>query len=209
MTKDQGRRLKVGVLGCGPIAQVAHFESATKGRNTDLYAICDVAADLLERMAWTHAPEKTFGNYDEMLADPNLDAVVIATSDAFHVPAAISALKAGKHVLCEKPLGIAVGEVEELKKAVEASGRVLQVGHMKRFDPGLQSAKEFVDDGIGQLPAIKAWYCDSTHRYAITDAVQPLIVKSASAKRPETNPKSDLRRYFMLAHGSHLLDTAR
>ena len=76
MTKDQGRRLKVGVLGCGPIAQAAHFESATKGRNTDLYAICDVAADLLERMAWTHVPEKTFDNYDEMLADPTLaDAI--------------------------------------------------------------------------------------------------------------------------------------
>lgn len=209
MTKDQGRRLKVGVLGCGPIAQAAHFESATKGRNTDLYAICDVAADLLERMAWTHAPQKTFGDYDDMLSDPELDAVIIATSDAFHVAAAIAALKAGKHVLCEKPLGVSIEEVEELKTAVEASGKRLQVGHMKRFDPGLQSAKAFIDDGIGQLLALKAWYCDSTHRYAMTDAVQPLIVKSAFAKKPETNPKADLRRYFMLAHGSHLLDTAR
>src|SRR3954463_3350689 len=147
MTKDPGKRLKVGVLGCGPIAQAAHFESATKGRNTDLYAICDVATDLLERMAWTHAPEKTFGDYDAMLADPALDAVVIATADAFHVPAAMAALKAGKHVLCEKPLGLAVEEVEALKQTVAASGRLLQVGHMKRFDPGLQSAKEFVNDG--------------------------------------------------------------
>jgi predicted dehydrogenase len=209
MAKDPGRRLKVGVLGCGPIAQAAHFESATKGRNTDLYAICDVAADLLERMAWTHAPEKTFGNYDEMLADPALDAVVIATADAFHVPAALAALKAGKHVLCEKPLGVTVEEVEGLKQAVAASGRLLQVGHMKRFDPGLQSARAFIDDGIGQLLALKAWYCDSTHRYPMTDAVQPLLVKSARARKPATNPKADLRRYFMLAHGCHLLDTAR
>jgi predicted dehydrogenase len=209
MAKDPGKRLKVGVLGCGPIAQAAHFESATKGRNTDLYAICDVAADLLERMAWTHAPEKTFADYDAMLADPALDAVVIATADAFHVPAAIAALKAGKHVLCEKPLGLAVEEVEALKQTVAASGRLLQVGHMKRFDPGLQSAKAFIDDGIGQLLALKAWYCDSTHRYPMTDAVQPLMVKSALARKPATNPKADLRRYFMLAHGCHLLDTAR
>jgi predicted dehydrogenase len=209
MAKDLGRRLKVGVLGCGQIAQAAHFESATKGRNTDLYAICDVAADLLQRMAATHAPEKTFGNYDEMLADPELDAVVIATADAFHVPASIAALKAGKHVLCEKPLGLAVEEVEALKQAVTASGRKLQVGHMKRFDPGLQSAKAFIDDGIGQLLALKAWYCDSTHRYAMTDAVQPLVVKSAQARKPTSNPKADLRRYYMLAHGCHLIDTAR
>jgi len=209
MAKDPGKRLKVGVLGCGPIAQAAHFESATKGRNTDLYAICDVAADLLERMAWTHAPEKTFTDYDAMLADPALDAVVIATADAFHVPAAIAALKAGKHVLCEKPLGLAVEEVEALKPAVAASGRLLQVGHMKRFDPGLQAARAFIDDGIGQLLALKAWYCDSTHRYPMTDAVQPLMVKSAQARKPASNPKADLRRYFMLAHGCHLLDTAR
>ena len=51
MIKKRERRLRVGVLGCGPIAQFAHFESCQKARNADLYAICDVAADLVERMA--------------------------------------------------------------------------------------------------------------------------------------------------------------
>src|SRR3954466_6889110 len=118
MPDKETQRLRIGVLGCGPIAQAAHFESCTKARNADLYAICDVAADLLERMAWTHAPEKTFGDYDAMLADPALGAVIIATADAFHVPAARAALKAGKHVLCEKPIGVAIEEVEDLKQAV-------------------------------------------------------------------------------------------
>ena len=208
MTKD-GRRLKVGILGCGPIAQAAHFESATKARNAELYAICDFADDLRERMAATHAPSKSFRDYDEMLADPELEAVVIATADAYHVEAAARALNAGKHVLCEKPLGVAIEEVEELKAVVAASGRTLQVGHMKRFDAGLQSAKSFIDGEMGELLALKAWYCDSTHRYAMTDAVQPLLVKSANARKPAINPKADLERYFMLAHGCHLLDTAR
>lgn len=206
---DETRQLRVGILGCGPISQAAHFESATKAKNAELYAICDVADDLRERMAMTHAPRKAFRDYDDMLADPELDAVIIATSDAFHVPAAISALKAGKHVLCEKPLGISVEEVEQLKSVVQQSGLVLQVGHMKRFDAGLQSAKTFIDSEMGEMLALKAWYCDSTHRYAVTDAVQPLMVKSANARKPAGNPKADLRKYFMLAHGSHLLDTAR
>jgi predicted dehydrogenase len=205
----QGRRLRVGILGCGPIAQAAHFESATKARNAELYAICDVADDLRERMAATHGPRKSFSDYDAMLADASVDAIIIATSDAFHVEAAKRALSAGKHVLCEKPLGIAVEEAEELKKAVNSSGKVLQVGHMKRFDAGLQSAKAFIASGMGELLALKAWYCDSTHRYAMTDAVQPLMVKSASSRKPAQDPKSDLERYFMLAHGCHLLDTAR
>jgi predicted dehydrogenase len=208
MFKDESR-LKVGILGCGPIAQAAHFESAVKARNAELYAICDVAEDLLHRMACTYHPQKTFSNYDEMLADPAVDAVIVATSDAFHVPSAMAALKAGKHVLCEKPVGVSVDEVESLKQEVKRSGRLFQVGHMKRFDAGLQSAKAFIDCEMGETLAMKAWYCDSTHRYQVTDAAQPFMVRSANAKRPTGDPKSDLGRYYMLAHGSHLLDTAR
>jgi predicted dehydrogenase len=206
---DSNRMLKVGILGCGPISQAAHFESAVKARNVELYAICDVADDLRDRMAATYAPTKAFNDYEKMLADPDLEAVIIATSDAFHVSASIAALKAGKHVLCEKPIGISVEEVEELKGAVDRSGKILQVGHMKRFDAGLQSAKAFIDAEMGEMLALKAWYCDSTHRYQVTDAVQPKMIKSAGAKKPAGDPKADLERYFMLAHGSHLLDTAR
>ena len=104
------RLLRVGVLGCGPIAQAAHFEACTKAGNAEFYAICDVASDLRDRMAATHAPTCSFNDYDAMLADPDLEAVVIATSDAFHVPAALRALQAGKHVLCEKPLATSIEE---------------------------------------------------------------------------------------------------
>jgi predicted dehydrogenase len=205
----EDKRLRVGVLGAGQIAQAAHFESCTKARNADLYAICDVADDLRARMAITHGAEKQFSDYDTMLADPDLDAVIIATSDAFHVPAAMRALEAGKHVLCEKPLGLTVEEVEALANKVKSTGKVLQVGHMKRFDPGLQAAKHFIKTEMGDLVALKAWYCDSTHRYAMTDAVQPLVVTSKQARKPTQNPKANLRTYFMLAHGCHLIDTAR
>ncbi|MBN8998790.1 MAG: Gfo/Idh/MocA family oxidoreductase [Rhizobiales bacterium] len=208
MNKDD-RTLRVGVLGAGQIAQAAHFESCTKARNARLAAICDVAEDLRERMAITHGADRTYADYDAMLADPDIDAVIIATADAFHVPATLRALQAGKHVLCEKPIGISIEEVETLRDAVRTSGRRLQVGHMKRFDPGIQSARRFITEEMGDLVALKAWYCDSTHRYAMTDAVQPLVVTSAGARKPSANPKADLRRYYMLAHGCHLLDTAR
>jgi predicted dehydrogenase len=209
MARKEDRLLRVGVLGAGQIAQAAHFESCTKARNAELFAICDVAEDLRDRMAITHGARKTFADYDKMLADPEVDAIIIATSDAFHVPASLRALSAGKHVLCEKPLGLTVEEVEELGRAVKASGKILQVGHMKRFDPGLEAAKHFITREMGDLVALKAWYCDSTHRYAMTEAVQPLVVASRNAKKPAQNPKADLRRYYMLAHGCHLIDTAR
>ena len=209
MPKKEERRLRIGVLGAGQIAQAAHFESCTKARNADLAAICDIADDLRDRMAVTHGAAKTYADYDSMLADPDIDGVIIATADAFHVPASVRALEAGKHVLCEKPVSVSVEEAEALKREVDRSNRVFQVGHMKRFDAGLQAAKAFIESEMGDLVAFKAWYCDSTHRYPMTDAVQPLIVASAKAKRPSENPKADLRRYYMLAHGCHLLDTAR
>ena len=143
--------LNVGVLGCGQIAQAAHFESCTKARNARLYAICDVADDLRERMAWTHAPDKTFADYDEMLADPDLDAVIIATSDEYHVRASMTALEAGKHVLCEKPVATGLAEAEALAATVRATGMVFQIGHMKPFSqyryhaaPELAHAKKHV-----------------------------------------------------------------
>jgi predicted dehydrogenase len=208
MSKDK-RPLKVGILGCGPIAQAAHFESAVKAHNIELHAICDIADDLRNRMAATYAPNKSYKTYDEMLADQEIEAVIVAVSDAMHVSAATKALRAGKHVLCEKPVGMSIEEVEGLKQTVQETGLKLQVGHMKRFDAGLQSAKEFISAEMGTMLALKAWYCDSTHRYAMTDAVQPTIVRSSHALKPSENPKANLERYFMLAHGCHLFDTAR
>lgn len=203
------RLLRVGVLGAGPIAQAAHFESCLKARNAELYAICDVAEDLLARMAASFRPRRTFTEYAAMLADPDLEAVIVATSDAFHVEASVAALEAGKHVLCEKPMAMSVESAEALRQAVARSGRVFHVGHMKRYDGGIAAGRDFIAREMGEMLALKAWYCDSTHRYAMTDAVQPLMVKSALARRPVEDPRADLRRYFMLAHGSHLVDLAR
>lgn len=201
--------LRIGVLGCGPIAQLAHLESVQKGRNVTLTAVCDRDKDLAERFGHHYDAERIHTDYDEMLSDDTVDAVIIATADAFHVPAARRALAAGKHVFCEKPIGVSVEEVEELRHDVEESGLVLQVGHMLRFDPGIQSAHDFVTDEMGEMLALKAWYCDSTHRYTMTDAVQPVTRSGAGALRPDGDPKADRHRYNLLAHGSHLVDLVR
>ncbi len=208
MNKEE-KLLKVGVLGCGPISQAAHFEACRKSRNAELYAICDVADDLLQKMSIVHNVQHTYNDYDKMLADPQVEAVIIGIADQFHVPAAIKAIEAGKHVLIEKPLGVTIEECEQLKEKVKASGLILQVGNMKRFDPGIAYAHKFIKEEMGQMLALKAWYCDNTYRYTMTNNVMPILEQSAKAKKPEGNPKQDKERYFMLTHGSHLADTAR
>ena len=207
--KKESRLLRVGVLGAGLISQSAHFDSCRKARNAELYAICDIAEDLVTRMAATHQPQVTYLDYDAMLADAQVEAVIIGTADQFHLPLARKALMAGKHVLVEKPLGVNIEECEALRDQIRGTGLVLQVANNKRFDPGIAFAHRFVKEKIGQLVAMKAWYYDSVYRYTMTDNLQPIIMTSALAKRPEGNPKVDKKRYFMLGHGSHLVDTAR
>ncbi len=208
--KKEAQLLKIGVLGCGPIAQAAHLEACRKARNAELYAICDIADDLVARMAAIHQPRITYTNYDEMLADPELDAVIVATADYFHVSLCRKALAAGKHVLVEKPLGVTIEESEQLAKEVAQSKLVLQVGNMKRFDPGIAFARKFIHEEMGGLLALKAWYGDTVYRYEMTDNLQPLIAVSQQRKQvPGGNPKADKRRYYLMTHGSHLVNTAR
>jgi predicted dehydrogenase len=202
-------KIRIGVLGCGPISQAAHIESCRKGKNVKLYALCDAAEDLLFRVSEIHKPEFSYNNYDEMLENDQIDAVIIGISDHVHVNAAIKALQAGKHVLVEKPLGVSIEECLDLEKAVKESGLVLQVGNMKRFDEGISTAKDFVENEMGEILALKAWYGDNFQRYAVTDNVMPIIESSEHSIKPLHDIKANKKQYYMLAHGSHLVDTAR
>src|ERR1700676_1870465 len=140
------RLLRIGVLGCGPIAQFAHFDACRKARNAELYAICDLAEDLLASMSAMHQSRVSYGSFDQMLADPQVEAVIVATADQYHVPLCRKAIAAGKHVLVEKPLGVSVEECEELQGLARAAGLIVQVGHNRRFDPGIAFAREFLHE---------------------------------------------------------------
>lgn len=207
--KKENHLLRVGVLGCGIICQAGHLEACSKAKNVQLEAICDVADDLREKMKHMYEPRKSYANYEDMLSDPDIDAVIIGIGDQFHVACAKQALNAGKHVLLEKPMGVTIAECEELEQIVEESGKLLQVGNMKRFDGGIQYAKEFVDTKIGEVTTFKGWYCDSIGRYVLTDNTMPILYQSEQMRKPAGNPKEHLEHYYLLGHGSHLVDTAR
>lgn len=207
--KKDSRQLRLGILGCGPISQIAHFDAAKKARNIELTAICDLAGDLRDRMAALHQPRLVFGDFAEMLACPDVDAVLIGVADQFHVPLASQAIAAGKPVLVEKPLGVSIEECEQLSRQVAESKLTFQIGNNRRFDPGIAFAHRFVREELGRMIAFKAWYWDSIYRYTMTDNLQPVPTTSAEARRPEGNPKADKRRYYILTHASHLVDTAR
>ena len=112
--KKEDRCLNVGVLGCGIINQAAHLIGCSKARNIHLQAVCDVAEDLLQKMAAIYEPDSIYTDYEKMLEDPEVEAVIIGVGDQFHVPCAKLAAEAGKHIFLEKPMGVSVEECEEL-----------------------------------------------------------------------------------------------
>ena len=168
MMKDH-RRLRLGLLGCGPISQAAHLDAIRKARNADLYAICDIARDLTDRLAAICHPQAVYNDFAAMLADPRVEAVVIAVADQFHVRLCRQALAAGKPVLVEKPLGTTVEECEDLRDLVAQTGLVFQVGNNRRFEPGMTEARRFLREEAGELLTLDAWYYDSVYRYTMQD----------------------------------------
>ncbi len=124
-----------------------------------------------------------------MLDDPRVEAVIIAIADQFHVPAALKAIAAGKHVLVEKPLGTAVEPCRELRDRAAAANLIVQVGNNRRFDPGIAFAHDFITKEMGQRIAFKSWYYDSVYRYTMTDNLQPIPLTSAQARRRKAIPR--------------------
>src|SRR5437764_444349 len=122
--------LRIGLLGCGTISQFAHLPALMRARWIELAAICEAAPDLLRTMGLRAGVTSLFTDYGEFLKKGDLEAVLIAVPDEFHLPLARQALETGKHVLVEKPLGVNSEECVELLEVVRRSGKKLQVGCM-------------------------------------------------------------------------------
>jgi xylose dehydrogenase (NAD/NADP) len=110
-----------------------------------------------EAYAREHSIERAFGSYEDLLADPEVEAVYISLPNSLHVEWSIRALEAGKHVLCEKPLTRRPEEVERAFDAADRAGRLLMEAFMYRHHPQTKRVKQLVDEGaIGELRAMRA-----------------------------------------------------
>jgi predicted dehydrogenase len=136
-------RLRVGVVGCGVIAQVMHLVHINELDDTyQLAALCDLSEPVLEACARRFGPAPVFTNYEELLAE-DLDAVLVLTAGS-HAPIAVAAANAGHHVFVEKPMCYSVDEGREMMEAARSAGVVLMVGTHKRYDPAYERLLEFL-----------------------------------------------------------------
>ncbi len=150
-------KVKIGVIGAGSISEM-HFESYKNNKKVEIYAVCDLNEQRAKEKAEKYSAQKYYKNYQDLLADSEIDAVSICTWNNSHAEISIAALRAGKHVLVEKPLCKTVEEAYEIEKAVkESNGQVLQVGFVRRFGTNTQVLKSFIDSGdLGEIYYAKA-----------------------------------------------------
>ena len=147
--------VSVGVVGLG-------YWGPNLARNFDrlpgaeLRWICDASEEARAKVAPQFPDARASGDLDELLADPELDAVVLATSVPTHADLAVRVLAAGKHCFVEKPLAQSVAEAERVVEAAAESGRVLMVGHLLEYHPGVHKLKEIA--GAGELGDIHYIY---------------------------------------------------
>ena len=202
--------VRLGVIGCGRIAQVAHFPALEKADGIEPVVVCDQSEEVARAVAERYGIGSYVVDTAAVFENPQVEAVLIAVPDRFHRELAEAALRAGKHVLIEKPLASSVQEARELVELQAETGLVVQVGAMKRYDPGLSFARDFVTSGrLGDARSFNLWYRIGTIRPGVEATLFPRTFVDARVRQVEAGFKADRARYLLATHGAHFFDTVR
>ena len=174
------RKLKIGLLGTGIIIRNSHILTLINNPLAELVAVGNLHQDSLRKIADDFKIPKTYTDFAEMAADPDIDAVVNALPNYLHAPVTIQMLKAGKHVLCEKPMALSVKECEAMIDTAKKTGYKLMIAHMWRFDREIiwlrnvimsgklgkifkaKSHEVLIYDIFGEDPSTKSWFVNKS-----------------------------------------------
>ena len=146
-------KVRVGIAGLGRLGKVHANNIANKIKGAELVAACSIVDDELAYAKSEFGVEKLYKNFNEMVKDPDIDAVAIVTTSSEHCWQIEAAMNAGKHVFSDKPLGVTVEECLQAKAAVDAHPECkFFLGFMRRFDPSYAYAKKKIEEGAIGIP---------------------------------------------------------
>jgi scyllo-inositol 2-dehydrogenase (NAD+) len=154
MTSKTRIRLKVGVVGLGRLGSVYVRDLAGRIPETTVAAVADTNRALADQIAAQFDVPKAYGSAQELIADRDVDAVVVVTPTDTHREIVIAAAQSKKPTFCEKPPAISLAECAAMSDAVNKSGAFFQMGFMRRFDPGYAAAKEKIAQGAIGRPMV-------------------------------------------------------
>jgi len=145
--------LRIGIIGAGGIVRWAHLDPGWKAvPNAEVVAVCDIKPDTAQKLADDYNIPHVFTDFRDLLDLEEIDAVDVCTPNKFHTPAVLAALRANKHVLCEKPLAVSVEEVLAIRRVLNGTDRVLMTAQHFRFSAPAMAIKAWVDTGaLGEV----------------------------------------------------------
>ena len=193
-------KLQAAVVGLGE--GFRHIEAYRSNPDFELVAVCDphpdplppVQADRLAKFDLANTALR-YHDYMEVVNNPDIDVVSIVSPDFFHAEQSIACLKAGKHVLCEKPMVLDLGEAAAIAETVRETGKVFMIAHPTRYTPAFVLAKKMIARGdIGELFMVESEYA---HNYRYMD------------RSKSKNWRKDARRDPLLGGGCHAVDLVR
>jgi len=154
------KKIRWGILSTAKIGLEKVIPAMQKGKYSLIDAIASRDFFRAQKAAEKLNIPKSYGSYEELLADPDIDAVYIPLPNHLHVPWSMKALQAGKHVLCEKPIGLTSREAQELLEISKQYPQLkIMEAFMYRYHPQWQSAKKWIEEGkIGELQAIQSFF---------------------------------------------------
>ncbi len=189
------KKLKLGIIGAGGFSN-HHLNAIQKLDCVEVLAISDIVLENAKTQAEKYNIPSYYQDHKELLARDDIEAVSLPLPDQVHAQITIDALKAGKHVLCEKPMALDLDECKEMIKVAEATGKQLMVGQVARYSPVFAKAKELIEKGaLGTVYFIESEYA---HDYSgiggqggwrVTPEREPIIGGGCHAV--------DLIRYLM------------
>lgn len=148
------KKLKVGIIGCGGIATGKHLPAMKKLDCFDIAAFCDLQEDRAQKAKEEYGTEDAlvYTDYKELLKDPSLAAVYVLTPNKSHSFISIDAMKADKHVMCEKPMAKTTKEAEEMVKTAKETGKILTIGYQNRYRTDSTYLKAACENGdLGEI----------------------------------------------------------
>ncbi len=159
MSRDESI-VRVGVVGCGRVAQQRHLPIVVDLAGAELVAVSDVDAKTRSKLVEEYGV-KAYEDYRELVASETLDAVMVAAPTQFHAEIGAAALNAGKHVMIEKPVALSLDEVDQLESAAAASGKTVAVAMNSRWHRLTREAREVVRQGsLGPIGLLRSAFID-------------------------------------------------
>lgn len=153
------KKFKVGIIGCGGIANGKHMPTLTQLENVEMVAFCDIDVEKAKAAKEKFGTEdaKIYSDYTELLADDTIDVVHVLTPNNMHSPISCDAMRAGKDVLCEKPMAKTAAQAAEMVKVAKETGRTLSIGYQNRRSREAICLKKMCDHGeLGEIYYAKA-----------------------------------------------------